>query len=231
MIADHELDVWLVLDTSSSLDFGTGRASKHQLAWSAAGAFALLAARNGNRVGGVRSAPAKPRPSLMPARGGSAHVAGLLTMLLRDPPPSEEGDLGRAMEAVSRSAKRRGLVVVLSDFLGPPSWERPMRALAHRHEVIAVEVFDRREVELPDVGLIAVVDAESGRRRLVDTSDSLVRAKYAASGTKRRQAVAARLKGSGVDHLALRTDRDWVLDFVGFVARRKTRLMTARKAG
>jgi uncharacterized protein (DUF58 family) len=229
MIADHELDVWLVLDTSSSLGFGTGLATKHEVAWSAAGAFALLAATTGNRVGAIRTTvdPGKQRPRLIPARGGSNHAGTVLSALNRPPRDGEVGDLAGAIDAVGRVARRRGMLVVISDFLGDVAWERTMRAASQRHEVVAVEVIDPREIELPDVGLISVVDVETGRRRLVDTSRPEVRRGYADLSRARRGEVAARLKRCGADHLTLRTDRDWVLDFVRFVSSRKARLMSA----
>ncbi|MGD2042093.1 MAG: DUF58 domain-containing protein [Acidimicrobiia bacterium] len=229
MIADHELDVWLVLDTSSSLGFGTGRATKHEVAWSAAGAFALLASTGGNRVGAVRTTtdPGRDRPQTIPARGGSNHTGAVLSALRRAPRDGEVGDLTGAIGTVGRVARRRGMVVVLSDFLGDPDWERALRGVSQRHEVIAVEVFDPREVELTDVGLISVVDIETGHRRLVDTSRPEVRRDYAELARARRGEVATRLKRCGADHLALSTDRDWVLDFVRFVSSRKARLMSA----
>jgi len=232
MVADHELDVWLILDSSSSLGFGTGRATKHEVAWSVAGAFALLAANGGNRVGAARSTNEKgrSRPFLMPARGGSTHVGGLLAALNKEPVDGETGDLAQAIEMVGRGARRRGMAVVISDFLGSPSWERSLRALSHRHEVIAVEVVDPREIDLPDVGLISVVDPETGRRRLIDTSKAGVRQRYGELSEKRRAEVATRLKSCGADHLVLRTDRDWVLDFVRFVSGRKARLASSGRS-
>ncbi len=230
MIADHELDVWIVLDTSSSLGFGTGIATKHEVAWSAAGAFALLASTGGNRVGAVRTTvdPGKDRPNVIPARGGSNHTGAVLSALQRPPRDGEPGDLAGGLDTVGRVSKRRGMVVVLSDFLGEPVWEPALRGLGHRHEVIAVEVIDPREVELTDVGLISVVDPESGRRRLVDTARPDIRDAYSELARTRRADVASRLKRCGADHLVLSTDRDWVLDFVRFVSSRKARLMSAR---
>jgi uncharacterized protein (DUF58 family) len=231
-IADHELELWLVLDTSSSLGFGTGRATKHEVAWSAAGALALLASSGGNRVGAVRSTTdgTRSRPQILPARGGSAHTGAILAALYKSPVDGEEGDLSGAIEMIRRSARRRGLAVVISDFLGEPKWERSLRALSHRHELIAVEVIDPREIDLPDVGLISVVDPETGRRRLVDTSAASVRDAYGELAGRRREEIAARLKSCGADHLTLRTDRDWVLDFVRFVSGRKARLMAAGRS-
>lgn len=233
MVADHELDVWLVLDSSSSLAFGTALASKHELAWSVAGALALLASDGGNRVGAVRSTnqPGRTLPLAMPARGGSAHVGAVLAALNKAPEEGETGDLGGAIDLVNRTAKRRGMAVVISDFLGPATWETPLRALSRRHEVIAVEVIDPREMDLPDVGLIAVVDPETGRRRLLDTSRDDIRRKYSEVGERRREEVSARFKACAVDHLVVRTDRDWVVDFVRFVSGRKARLVAAGRPG
>lgn len=232
MIADHELDVWLVLDSSSSLGFGTAMTTKFEIAWAVAGAFGLLASTGGNRVGAVRTTneKGKARPQVFPARGGSAHAATVLTGLHSEPADGEAGDLAAAIDLVSRAARRRGMAIVISDFLGDAEWERALRRLSARHEVIAVEVIDPREVEIPDVGLVAVVDPETGRRRLLDTAETATRERYAELARDRRANVAASLKRAGADHLVLRTDRDWVLDFVRFVSSRKTRLMSSRRS-
>lgn len=223
-IADHELELWLVVDASSSLQFGTATATKHELAWAAAGAFALLAAKGGNRVGAVTSSG---RRQLLAARSGRPHVAALLAALRRPPEDGDAGDLAAAVDAARRAARRRGMVVVVSDFLGPATWERPLRAIATRHDLVAVEVVDPRELDLPDVGLVPVIDPETGRRRLVDTHDARTRARYAELAAARRADLARRLAASGADHLVLRTDRDWVIDLVRFVAARKSRLLAA----
>lgn len=233
MVADHELDVWLVLDSSSSLAFGTALATKHEVAWSIAGAFALLASEGGNRVGAVRTTnqAGRSRPLAMPARGGSAHVGAVLAALNKEPEEGETGDLAGSIDLVSRTARRRGMAVVISDFLGEATWEKPLRALSSRHEVIAVEVIDPREIDLPDVGLIAVVDPETGRRRIVDTAREDIRRKYGEVARRRRGEVSTRFKSCGADHLAVFTDRDWVVDFVRFVSGRKARLVAAGRPG
>lgn len=231
MIADHELDVWLVLDTSSSLGFGTAMTTKHEVAWSAAGAFGLLAASTGNRVGAVTSTVAadKTRPLMFPARGGSAHTTGILAALRREPMEGMTGDLAGALDMVSRAARRRGMVVVISDFLDDEGWLRPLRRLVARHDVVAVEVVDPRELTIPDVGLVSLVDPETGRRRLLDTREVSTRAAYATMATRMRDGLETTFKKSGADHLVLNTDRDWVLDFVSFVSNRKARLLTSRR--
>lgn len=220
-VADHELELWLVLDGSSSLAFGTGVTDKYGLAWAAAGAFALLAARGGNRVGAVRASTTSPRR--IEARSGRDHVGALLAGLRLPPEDGDPGTLDAALVQVGRLSRRRSVVVVASDFLGPPDWERPLRMLGRDHDLIAIEVFDRREVELPDVGLVAVVDPESGRRRLVDTSSASVRDDYASAAASRRELLGERLRRCGADHLELCTDRDWVIDLVRFVTSRRSR--------
>jgi uncharacterized protein (DUF58 family) len=224
-ISDHELELWLAVDTSASLAFGTARSEKRDLAWAAAGAFALLASRGGNRIGAVTTtAPRK----VFPARGGRAHVGAVLSALHREPADGDRGDLAGALGAVHRNAHRRGMVVAVSDFLEPDRWARPLRALAQRHDVVAVEVVDPRELTLPDVGLLTLVDPETGRQRTVDTHSPKLRRAFEREAAVQRDAIAGALASTDADHLRLSTDRDWVVDLVGFVGRRKARRSAAR---
>jgi uncharacterized protein (DUF58 family) len=113
-------------------------------------------------------------------------------------------------------------VVVISDFLGEPTWERPLRALSGRHQLLAVEILDPRELELPAAGLLTFVDPETGEQLEVQTSSSETRARYAAAATAQRERITSALRHAGSAHLQLRTDRDWLADVVRFtVARRK----------
>jgi uncharacterized protein (DUF58 family) len=109
---------------------------------------------------------------------------------------------------------------VISDFLGEPDWERSLRALSHRHDLLAVEVLDPRELELPDVGTVVLADPETGRQREVVTSPLLCR-EFAAAAAQHRDRVATALRRSGAAHLTLRTDSDWIADIVRFVLARK----------
>jgi len=126
-------------------------------------------------------------------------------------------DLAAALHEAGRLAQRRGLVAVVSDFLAPAGWERPLRALAARHEVLAVEVLDPRELELPDVGVLTVVDPETGQRREVATAARALRERYAAAAQQQQATIAGALRRAGAAHLILRTDRDWVADIVRHV--------------
>jgi uncharacterized protein (DUF58 family) len=114
----------------------------------------------------------------------------------------------------------------VSDFLDQGAWERPLRALAHRHEVLAVEVVDPRELDLPEVGVLELADPETGQVREIRTSAS-VRERYAQAAAEQRREIARRIRSAEADHLVLRTDRDWLLDIVRFVGRRKERRRVA----
>lgn len=223
-IADRELETWLLIDRSASLDFGTASMTKAELAVSAVGAVGFLTARTGNRLGAVVVGGDGAR--VVPARPGRDHLLALLHGLLAGPPSATSAgttELGAALRHLVVPPRRRGLVVVVSDFLAADEWERPLRALTARHEVLAIEVVDPRELELPAVGMLTVVDPETGRAREVPTNRR-TRERYAAAAAAQRADIAGRFRRSGVSHLQLRTDRDWVLDIVRFVAsRRRTR--------
>ncbi len=220
-IADRELETWVVADLSPSLDFGTAACEKRDLALAAVAAVGFLNARVGNRIGGlVTQADAT---TWVPARPGRAHLLALLHRMVGAPRGEGGGttDLAAALRLAARLARRRGMVVVVSDFLSVPGWERPLRGLAARHEVLAVEVVDPRELELPDVGVLAVLDPETGRRLEVQTADARLRDRYTPATAAQRAAVASSVRSAGADHLVLRSDRDWLLDLVRFVDRRR----------
>ncbi|MFI0348890.1 DUF58 domain-containing protein [Actinomadura sp. 9N407] len=226
-IADRELETWALVDATASMDFGTGRVEKRDLAVFAVAATAFLTERTGNRfgaqilhAGGLRN---------VPARSGRPHLLRLLRTLLEVPrarPGGENGlRLGAGADLMLRTTgTRHGLAVVVSDFLEPvESWERQLRLLGHRHQLLAVEIVDPRELTLPDVGLLSVVDPESGRRRDISTADPRLRERYARAAEEQRSAIGAALRRSGAAHLRLRTDRDWIRDIVEHVlAQRRT---------
>ena len=226
-VADRELETWLLVDVSASLAFGTAACEKADLAIAAAAAVGHLTARAGNRTGALLVTGSGT--TTVPARSGRDHLASLLHRVAASPRRDGGGttDLGVAARQLDRLTRRRGLVVLISDFVGEPGWERPVRALAARHDVLAVEVVDPRELALPDVGVLALVDPETGRRLEVQTSDRRLRDRYAAAAADQRAAVAKALRSAGVDHLVLRTDGDWLRDLVRFVEQRKRRRTAA----
>lgn len=217
-IADRELETWLVVDLSPSLDFGTARSEKRELVFAAITALVHLTARVGNRVGTVVTTG--ETTFRIPAQGGTAHARYLISRVAETPRAASgrRGDLAAALEMVRRPPRRRGLVAVVSDFLGDVDWERPLRGLGQRHQLLGVEIVDPRELELPDAGLVTFVDPESGEQLEVQTGRSDLRARYAAAADEQRRQIAVMLRHAGAAHLQLRTDRDWLDDVVRFVS-------------
>jgi uncharacterized protein (DUF58 family) len=226
-IVDRELETWLLVDGSASLNFGTADCEKRDLALFAAAAVGFLTARQGNRLGTVLTTPGGV--VTRPPRSGRTSLLARLHELAahRSPDARDAGkqtaDLASAMEVTRRVARRRGLVVVVSDFLEPQNWELPLRGLATRHDVLAVDVVDPRELELPPVGLLMLVDPETGRRVEVQTDSPKLRARFAAAAANQRSTIAQAIRRAGVEHLQLRTDRDWLRDIVHFVMSRRRR--------
>jgi uncharacterized protein (DUF58 family) len=178
----------------------------------------------GNRIGGL--VLSNEGLVTVPAKGGRLHLQALLHRVISTPSGDGGGptDLAPAVHRLGALAGRRGLAVVVSDFLSPPGWERPLQTLAARHDVLAVEVVDPRELELPDVGVLQIVDPETGERREVQTSSRKLRRRYADAARDQRDQIAASIRQAGADHLVLRTDRDWLLDLVQFVSLRRRRI-------
>jgi uncharacterized protein (DUF58 family) len=228
-IADRELETWLVVDLSPSMDFGTALTEKRELVLAAITAVVHLTVRGGNRVGAlVSNGDTVVR---LPALGGRAHARYLLRRIATAP-RGESGagaSLADMLESLRRPPRRRGLVAVVSDFLdgtagtppAPPPWERPLRALSDRHQLLAIEVLDPRELELAPAGLVTFADPETGREIEVQTSDPRLRQRYAAAALEQRTRIAAALRHAGAAHLQLRTDRDWLTDVVKFVIARR----------
>lgn len=223
--ADRELETWVVVDRSASLDFGTARCEKREVALAVTAAFGVLTTRAANRFGVVIAGGEKARA--LPARSGrTAFMAALSNVY--DTPRLEPGAAGStladALVQLRRTQVRRGQVVVVSDFLDPSDWQQPLRALALRHHVIAAHITDPRELELPDVGMLSVVDPETGRLLHVQTRSARLRERYGTAARERNDALVATLRAAGAEYLPLSTDRDWVLDTLRFVTGRRARV-------
>ena len=227
MIADRELETWLVVDVSASLDFGTTGCEKRDLAVAAAAAVAFLNSGGGNRLGAIISNGDTVRR--VPALSGRMHEQELLRTIATTPraPVGVRGDLAAAIDALRRPERRRGMAVIISDFLGPINWMRPLRAIAGRHEVLGIEILDPRDVELPPVGDVILQDAETGRTREF-TIDEQLRADFERAAAAHRADVARTLRRCDAPLLSLRTDRDGIADVVRFVASRRRGALAAR---
>jgi uncharacterized protein (DUF58 family) len=226
-IADRELETWALVDLSASMDFGTAAMEKRDLAIAAVATVGFLTFRLGDRFGGHILRGGRVRR--WPARAGRLALYGLLRSLLAEPRTTGRepaADLTTAIESASRTQRKRGLRVVVSDFLdildasddpeSAPPWERPMRLLSSRHQVLAVEIVDPRELDLPNVGTVALTDPETGEVRELNTGRRAIREAYSRAARLQRERTTRALRRAGVGHLVLRTDSDWIADTARF---------------
>jgi uncharacterized protein (DUF58 family) len=211
-VPERSLTTWIVLDVSPSMAFGTADRLKADVAEGVTLVFGRLGVRRAGSVGLVAFGAVMPR--VLPPRGAKPAIVALRRLLAEGVVPDGEhhaGGLADALRRVSRMARQPGLVVVISDFRDQRAWERPMGSLAIRHSVIAAEIVDPREAEVPAVGHLALIDPETGARVEVDTSSRRVRERFAELERERRRALARELRRLRVAHVALGTDQDWLL--------------------
>ncbi|MCL6527436.1 MAG: DUF58 domain-containing protein [Thermaceae bacterium] len=227
---EREVTAWLVLDFTASMNFGTRRALKREVALEFAATASAIIARHGDKVGAVGFSEQGLR--IIPPGSGRKQTLRILHALQgvglepRRPQPPSQDDLFRALEQVSKRLKRRALVFVVSDFLSPegsepPTWALGLRRLAYKHDVVAVWVSDPAERELPKAGELRLRDPESGEELWVDTSDPHVRAAYARLVEQRGVALARDLRAARVDLLPLSTAQDIVEPIFKFTLRRR----------
>jgi uncharacterized protein (DUF58 family) len=217
-LAERVLATWLLLDASASMQFGTAERRKADVAEGVAIAIGHLATRRGNRLG-VATFGEDP-PTNLPPRQGRVALLGLLGALREQAERSgQAGSLGEGLRRVGALARQRALVAVVSDFRGPNDWRSPLLQLAARHDVVAVEIRDPREQELPNVGELWLVDPETGRQLRVNTRSARLRARFAQAAAAERGEVAEAIRAAGVRHLVLTTEGDWLRTLAVFLRR------------
>ncbi len=219
--AERVLVTWLVLDTSPSMHFGTADRRKADVAEGVGIAIGHVATRRGNRLGFVTFGDREPRS--LPPRQGRVGLIGLLEALREERVDGAERvgatSLGEALRRTGSMARQRAVVVVVSDFRGPADWRRPLLELAGRHEVIAIEVRDPREQELPNAGVLWLVDPETGRQVRADTRNERLRARFAAAAAAERVQLERTLAAAGARHVVLSTSGDWLRSLAVFLRR------------
>ena len=228
---DRELNAWFLVDLSASVDFGSNTLTKRKVATEFVGVLARLLTRRGNRIGALLYGTAVD--SVVPARGGRLHVLNLLQRMATRPAQAPAGatDLRELLLAGQRIVKRRSSLFVVSDFISAPGWEKALGQLAARHDVTAVRLFDPLEMELPDLGLMTMIDSETGERVVVDTHDRAFRARFAAAAERREATLREALARSGVDTLELATDGDLFDTILRFADLRRQRNRLANWSG
>jgi uncharacterized protein (DUF58 family) len=224
-LEDREITAWFLLDLSPSVDFGSAETErlKRTVLIDFVTTMARLLTRHGNRVGAVLYGAQVERT--IPARGGRIQVLRLINDLLAQPRHRRAPltDLTPLLDAGQRAIRGRSLVFVISDFISVPGWERPLNLLTQRHEVVAVRLFDRREVELPNVGPLIMEDAETGEQLYVDTGDRAFRRRFTEAAERREATLRDAFRRSGVDAASLSTDDDLVEAIIRMAQRRRKR--------
>lgn len=220
---DREMSAWFLVDLSPSVDFGSGELRKRNVSAEFVAVLARLLTRHGNRVGCMLYGAGVD--TVIPTRSGRRHVLHVLHSMLDRVAAAESGPtrLSELLSSAASMIKRRSTVFVISDFISEPGWEKPLAQLAQRHEVVAVRVLDPLELELPDLGLLTMRDAETGEQVVVDTHDAGFRKRFARIAAQREADLRQALVKCGVDALELSTDADLVDAIVRFVDMRKRR--------
>ena len=223
---DREMNAWFLLDLSPSMDFGSGEQRKRQVSGEFVAVLARILTRHGNRVGAMLYGSGVD--AVIPARGGRQHVLQLLHTLQTRPEQPDNKNSGptrlhELLDSAANLVRRRSTIFVLSDFISEAGWEKPLGMLAQRHEVVAVRLLDPLELDLPDLGLIPIRDAETGEQLLVDTHDAGFRKRFARIAAQREAQLRESLTRAGVDALELSTDGDLVNALLRFTDMRKRR--------
>jgi len=220
-VEDREITAWFLLDLSPSMSFGPVARPKGMVLIDLVTTLARLLTRNGNRVGAILYNNRIERT--IPPHGGRNQVLRLTREMLREAkaPARTTTDLNVLLHAGLNTFRRRSLVFVISDFISEPGWQRPLALLHRRHELIGIRLWDPREVELPDAGMIVVEDAETGEQLYVDTSNPTFRRRFIEAATRREATLKQELKRAGVDLFALSTEEDLVGAIVRMASLRK----------
>jgi uncharacterized protein (DUF58 family) len=229
---DREVAAWFLLDLSGSVDFGSREVRKRALSSELVAVLARLFTRYGNRVGAILQADGASE--VIPARSGRRHVLHVLDCMQKigtdrphGGPAGRVTDLAALIAHAQPLIKRRSVVFVVSDFISQPGWGKRLGDFARRHEVVAVRLYDPMEIELPDLGLIVLQDAETGEQMLVDTNDAGFRRRFAQAAGKREAALREALAAAGVDCLELATDEPLDQALLRFTQLRKRRSQLA----
>jgi uncharacterized protein (DUF58 family) len=228
---DRELTAWFLVDLSGSVDFGSGDQTKRNVAREFVGVLARLLTRHGNKVGALLYGTEVD--TVLPAGSGRMHVLNLLQRMNARPKEAALGatNLRDLLMSAQGIIKRRSSIFVVSDFISAPGWDTALARLAMRHEVTAVRLYDPLEMDMPDIGLVTMRDAESGEQLVVDTHDRGFRKRFAAAAEKRETELLQSLAKAGVDTLELATDNDLMDSILRFADLRKQRSRLANWSG
>ena len=217
---ERELTVMLLVDVSGSLDFGSIKQFKREMVTEIAATLAFSAIQNNDKIGVIFFSDKIEK--FIPPKKGRKHILYIIRELLDYKPESQRTNVAYALEYLTRAIKRRCIAVVLSDFLDQHSFLQPLSIASHKHDVVAIQVYDRRVAELPNIGLLKVHDAETGEEQVIDTSSRAVREAQARWWKQQTMRLKDTFSRSQVDAVSVRTDQDYVSVLRGLFANRRT---------
>jgi uncharacterized protein (DUF58 family) len=220
-VEERELTVLLIVDLSASGDFGSRAQRKNEVAAELCALLSFSAIRNNDKVGLIAFTDRVEK--FIPPKKGGTHVMRLVTDLLQFKPQGRGTNLTAALEYAGRITHRKSIVFIVSDFLDS-GYDKPLKVLSRRHDVVAVSVNDPHETELPNVGLIDLTDAETGQRRIFDSSSPAVRKRFKALAIERGKALEASFRQLSIDQIRVTAGEDYLLDLISFFRRRERRL-------
>lgn len=218
---ERELTVVILLDASSSGKFGTQEKMKSELAAEICSLLAFSAIKNNDKVGMIIFTDQIEK--YIPPQKGSSHVLRLIREVLYYQPQSKGTDLASALDYLGRVLSRRAVVFIISDFLSA-DYDKPLKIINRRHDVIAVRITDPRETEMPAVGFIELEDAETGEQILVDTSDFLVRKQFNMFANSEREKLSKKFQSMNLDSVEVFTDRSYIIPLMTFFKQRAKKL-------
>ena len=205
---ERELTVMLLVDVSGSRNFGTLSQMKRDMMAEVAATLAFSTIANNDKVGVIFFSDKVEK--FIPAKKGKTHVLHIIRELLSLEPSSTGTDMAQALQYFANAQKRHCTAFLISDFIGVGEMYKPLLVASNRHEVNAIQIYDRREAELPDVGLVKFRDAETGEDLWVDTSVASLRNEYARAWRENQSGVEQLFTRTGVKHVSVRTDEDYV---------------------
>ena len=217
---ERELTVMLLVDVSGSLDFGSVKQFKRDMVTEIAATLAFSAIQNNDKIGVIFFSDKIEK--FIPPKKGRKHILYIIRELLDYKPESQRTNVAYALEYLTRAIKRRCIAFVLSDFLDQHPFQQPLSIAAHKHDVVAIQVYDKRVAELPNIGLLKVHDAETGEEQVIDTSSKAVREAQARWWKQQTMRLKDTFSRSQVDAVSVRTDQDYVSVLRGLFASRKT---------
>lgn len=216
---ERELTVMLLVDVSGSLDFGSVKQFKRDMVTEIAATLAFSAIQNNDKIGVIFFSDKIEK--FIPPKKGRKHILYIIRELLEYKPESQQTNIAFALEYLTRALKRRCIAFMLSDFIDQHSFLQPLSIASHKHDVVAIQVYDKRVAELPDVGLLKVHDAETGQEQIIDTSSRAVREAQAKWWKQQTMRLKDTFSRSKVDAVSVRTDQDYVSVLRSLFANRK----------